>query len=970
MLENEERAVLLEALISCGLRRLEDRLTRGFPKRIGSVHAQGPFCSTLNVAQCRKELMNNYRTSLCMILLVPWDPNSHVDMSTIFTNVCLVTADTSTANKQWIILPGSYNDILKVKVNNAKPLRILIEGKAGSGKTTLMSKLAYDWMEESTDSPLKDVPLVFCLQLRLLNQDDDFGEAVVQNLLPEDTLITPQQIEEYSQANPDKVVIVLDGYDEFMSDIQGIKGLGNILRIIENKRLTGCTVIVTSRPWKATDFKDHHLAKHYAHMTVEGFSEDSTKVFIRKYFQDNLELSDSLLAYLKDNPAIQTVTPFPLFCAMLCQVWKEERDAHREAMKDIVTLSKLFDHILRYLWAHHNQKHLTGQSSSRKGQGLSKRMTLTRKRGTSAHIKMDIGVCLKKIGKIALEGLISPDKKLQFSEYDFRKCPDVLKVACSVGLLIRQKSNPTSSRRLSRQDSIPHHGITFFHKLAQEKCAGIYLSSMCTKQPKKFVQTLKDVYILTRADEFRYVLQFACGEDLYTAKKILRHMPNITPYQKLALECNFESQSKIKSNKRLSKFFVTQRLFMTGRPSVYSFNALEYYMNNCEILSPEDAPVAFTYFSTDGVRPAQLGKVTSILNQPQLQFLIQFNMEQSRIEGPDVKGFIDSLSQKEFIGVLMMSSNVAGQQFVESLLEIPKDGLKSMVMMYLPVLDSRWATDILKKLPSICPRIGALEASFTPEEIAESEKSDNPEEDTEAEIFPCDTGESSSTQSMESRDVECCSFSELATLSLKGCVLCQKGSMQLASTLSLAKNLEKLHLTKPSLHCSFYSHLTILECLREFSVTDYTFGKFNLDKFLEKCPILEDVYVAAIENHPHDVNGVMKSLTNAIAFTPVLRSITLWFPGDGSCRDGRIEDAVFKEFCDAILRTSQLSKLLLWHVPLGTELVMKLLEVCKQHRNLITIRLSRCYTTNCGRIPELCDELFDIGRRVYIAHGH
>lgn len=28
-LENEERVVLLEALISCGLRRLEDRLTRG-----------------------------------------------------------------------------------------------------------------------------------------------------------------------------------------------------------------------------------------------------------------------------------------------------------------------------------------------------------------------------------------------------------------------------------------------------------------------------------------------------------------------------------------------------------------------------------------------------------------------------------------------------------------------------------------------------------------------------------------------------------------------------------------------------------------------------------------------------------------------------------------------------------------------------------------------------------------------------
>lgn len=906
---------------------------KGFPKRIGSVKtAQGPFCTALNVDQCRKELMNNYRTSLCMIQLVPWDPNSHVNMSSIFTNVCLITEDTSTADKQWVMLPGSYNDILKVKVNNAKPLRILIEGKAGSGKTTLMSKLAYDWMEQSKDSPLKDVPLVICLQLRHLNQDDDFGEAVVAYLLPEDTLITPQQIEEYTQANPEKVVILLDGYDEFMSDIHGIKGLGNILRIIENKRLTGCRVIVTSRPWKATDFKDHHLAKHYAHMTVEGFSEESSKVFIHKYFRDNLELSDSLLAYLKDNPAIQTVTPFPLFCAMLCQVWKEESDVHKEALKAIVTLSKLFDHILRYLWAHHDQKQLTG---TRKGKELSKRVTLTRKRKASARLKMDIGVCLKRLGKIALEGLISPDKKLQFSEVDFKKCPDVLQVACSVGLLIRQKAKTTSSRRMPRQESIPDHGITFFHKLAQEKCAGIYLSSMCTKQPKKFVQTLKDVYLLTRADEFRYVLQFACAEDLYTAKKILRHMPNITPYQKLALECNFESQSKTKSNKRLSKFFVSQRLFMTGRPSTYSFNALEYYLSNSEILSPDDVSTSFTYLATDGVGPAQLDKLTSVLNQPQLQFMIQFNMDQSRIQGPDVKAFIESLSQKEYIGVLVMSSSVAGEQFVESLLEIPKDGLEAMVMMYLPMLDARWATDILRKLPSICPRIGALEASFTTDET--EEEKDNSDEGTETEIFPDDTGEASSKSKVSGND-ESCPFSELNTLSLKGCVLCQKGSVQLAMTLSLAENLEKLHLTKPSLHSSFYSNLATLNSLREFSVKDYTHGLFHLDEFLEKCPILEDVYVAAIENQSHDVNGVTKSLTNAVAHTPMLRSITLWFPGEGSLREGRIEDVVFEDFCDAILRSTHLSKLLLWHVPLGTELVIKLLEVCKQHRNLITIR--------------------------------
>ncbi|XP_071503754.1 uncharacterized protein [Diadema antillarum] len=970
--ESEERGELGAALISCGLRRLDDRLCRGFPDRYASVmSAVGQFCSALNVERCRSELATKYRTSLCMIQLVPWDPKSHVDMDTIFTDVCLLTDDTSSATKERVSLPGSYNDILSVKMNNAEPRRILVEGKAGSGKTTLMSKFAYDWLEGVKDSPLVDVSLLFCLQLRFVSQNTDFGDAVVEQLLPEDTAITALQIEEFVKSHPDKVLIVLDGYDEFQPDIQGIKGTGNILRIIENRRLTGCRVIVTCRPWKAADFQEDHLANSYVHMAIEGFSTKGTKTFIQRYFHHDLEQAYHLFDYLRENSAVRTVTPFPLFCAMLCQVWKDADESRREKMRDIVTLSKLFDYIFTYLWGHHHKK----QSSSVRRPVKPKRLSLKRKKQNGNEVGLDKENCLKRLGKIALQGLISPEKRLQFTAQDFKKCPDVFHAACAVGLLVRQKVCATGTQGAGGPETKSTEAIAFFHKLAQEKCAGIYLSSLCTKQPKRFVQTLKNVFILARAAEFRYVLQFACGEDLYTAKKILRHMPNISPYQKISLECNFESQSKIKSNKRLSKFFTTNRLFLTGRPSGYSFNALEYFLNNSGVALPETQTVSFRYLSTDGVGPFEIEKIVKALNAPHFESITKINIEHSRIMGPHVKAFVECLSRKQHLEVLEMNSCTVSRQFVGSLLNIPEKGLVAMESLCLPVLHAKWSTEVLLKLPEICPALSALQATFSQDDHAEDHRvmehsdwvSDQESEEEEVrDSVEADIDEEHSNKVVqESRS---CAFRNLKTLAIRGCTLDEDGSHQIARTLSASCSLEKLQLGKPSLFPSFYSEISTITSLRDFSVTNYTSKEFRLADFLRHCPNLEDLYVATAENQNHDVSGVVKSLTISMGHTPMLRNITLWFPGKER-PESFVTSGVFEEFCNAMKECTYLSKLFLWHVPLGTQSAISLLEAYREQRNITVIRLSRCYTRECDQFNQLCKEVETTGCHVYVAHG-
>ena len=110
-----------------------------------------------------------------------------------------------------------YGDILALKIGekqDRQARRLLAEGEAGAGKTTLCAKIAWDWLN---GHGFKQFELVLIIPIRDTENSKYLGE-IAQAYFSDDNTTSPEQFEKYCYENPEKVFIVFDGLDEFKGD--------------------------------------------------------------------------------------------------------------------------------------------------------------------------------------------------------------------------------------------------------------------------------------------------------------------------------------------------------------------------------------------------------------------------------------------------------------------------------------------------------------------------------------------------------------------------------------------------------------------------------------------------------------------------------------------------------------------------------------------------------------------------------
>ncbi|XP_072042701.1 protein NLRC5-like [Amphiura filiformis] len=221
----------------------------------------------------------------------------------------------------------TYTDLLKLKSTHGISLNhVLVSGLAGTGKTTLTSRLAYQWAisdegacyHSSTSSQpisvndLDNFDLVFALDMRKVQVNQDLFDAITKQLLPS---ISGPTLRSYISSNADKCLFVFDGYDE----------LGSNDMILSEYLLCGCQTIVTTRPNKVDDFNTCY--EGYIQVLLEGFSDKSIITFVSAFVRaTDQEYADKqskcLLKELTKSDTTTTLSHFPL---MMCVIWKQNQ---------------------------------------------------------------------------------------------------------------------------------------------------------------------------------------------------------------------------------------------------------------------------------------------------------------------------------------------------------------------------------------------------------------------------------------------------------------------------------------------------------------------------------------------------------------------------------------------------------------------------------------------------------------------
>ncbi|XP_072354258.1 NACHT, LRR and PYD domains-containing protein 12-like isoform X3 [Scyliorhinus torazame] len=202
-------------------------------------------------------------------------------------------------------------------------------GEVGIGKSTMLQKIIYDW---SIGKIYQQFKYVFPFKVRQLNQ---MHESTCLNSLILDSFPSFENQLEKLWKQPENILFIFDDFDQIEPTIsftdterdtdQQINcnhpecscEISDIVRsLMKGQLLKGCSVLVTSRPWKLET-----LAQARVHLTAEilGFNSKQMGEFFLQYFDDKQRAAD-IMKYFEHNEMLYTMCYNPLFCSVLCSL--------------------------------------------------------------------------------------------------------------------------------------------------------------------------------------------------------------------------------------------------------------------------------------------------------------------------------------------------------------------------------------------------------------------------------------------------------------------------------------------------------------------------------------------------------------------------------------------------------------------------------------------------------------------------
>ena len=226
--------------------------------------------------------------------------------------------------------PILHGDLFKVEKGKRPVRKLIVEGNAGIGKTTLCTMLAEGWAEGKI---LKRFDCVLLLSLRENRVSSATSLAELFKLLHSSERIRTSVIEELEDREGEGVLIIADGWDELNEKNQSTVSF--LYNLVFGDVLPFASVLLTSRPSASAPLHDLPFVDRL--VEVVGFSEENIKQYIASEFEQFPEKASSLIEQLENNPVIQSVCSVPLNCAIVCNLWHTLEQKLPRTLTDLYT---------------------------------------------------------------------------------------------------------------------------------------------------------------------------------------------------------------------------------------------------------------------------------------------------------------------------------------------------------------------------------------------------------------------------------------------------------------------------------------------------------------------------------------------------------------------------------------------------------------------------------------------------------
>ena len=195
-----------------------------------------------------------------------------------------------------------------------KKLTVLIDGAPGVGKTTLCSRIATDWAN-GTIQDLNRFNLVMLVPLRRISEATEVDELFHMYT---DHKKTREEVIDVVTGNTGLgIMLLLDGFDELTPELRN-KSL--FVDLINGRRLTNCTVFVTSRPYASQ--KLQRICNR--RIEILGFSRDKIRCCINSAFSEDKDRANDLIRDLESRGDLFSLCYIPMNCAIIIFVYKGE----------------------------------------------------------------------------------------------------------------------------------------------------------------------------------------------------------------------------------------------------------------------------------------------------------------------------------------------------------------------------------------------------------------------------------------------------------------------------------------------------------------------------------------------------------------------------------------------------------------------------------------------------------------------